>query len=61
MDISLQVFPWYTNTNLMGYLGLDAVMKVAPTVLIDYGLWISIGVEVNGVDGGCEVFRETVK
>ena len=24
----------------MGYLGLDVVMKVASTILIDYGLWI---------------------
>ena len=30
----------------MGYLGLDAVMKVAPVVLTDYGLQISYGVEV---------------
>ena len=45
----------------MGYLGLDAVMKVAPTILIDYGLWISVEVKVNATDGGHEMFRETVK
>ena len=45
----------------MGYLGLDVVMKVSLVDLINYGLQIFVGVKVNGIDGGREVFRETVK